>query len=82
MSAPPPRVLVVWCPDWPVTAAGVAPGEPAAVVHANRVVAASPAARDENVLPGIRRREAQSRCPELVVVAHDPARDARAAEVG
>ncbi|HEY1282322.1 MAG TPA: DNA polymerase Y family protein [Acidimicrobiales bacterium] len=80
MSTRPPRVLVVWCPDWPVTAAGVAPGEPAAVVHANRVVAASPAARDENVRPGIRRREAQSRCPDLVVVAHDPARDARAFE--
>jgi protein ImuB len=80
MSAGPPRVLVVWCPDWAVTAAGVAPGQPAAVVHANRVVAASPAARADNVVPGLRRREAQSRCPELVVVAHDPARDIRAFE--
>jgi protein ImuB len=76
----PPRVLVVWCPDWPVVAAGVAPGEPAAVVHANRVVAASPAARDEGVAVGHRRREAQARCPELTIVAHDPARDTRAFE--
>ena len=29
---------------------------------------------------GLRRREAQSRCPGLVVVEHDPARDARAFE--
>ncbi len=79
MTAP-PRVLVAWCPDWPVVAAGVAPGEPAAVVHANRVVAASPAARDEGVVVGHRRREAQARCPELTLVAHDPARDVRAFE--
>jgi protein ImuB len=76
----PPRVLVVWCPDWPVTAAGVALGEPAVVVHANRVVAVSPAARHDGVVPGLRRREAQSRCPGLAVVAHDPTRDARAFE--
>ena len=29
---------------------------------------------------GIRRREAQGRCPELVVIDHDPSRDARAFE--
>ncbi|QGG94752.1 Y-family DNA polymerase [Actinomarinicola tropica] len=74
------RTTVVWCLDWPVVAAGVAPDEPGAVLHANRVVAASPAARALGVARGQRRREAQSRCPELTVHDHDPARDARAFE--
>ena len=74
------RTLVVWCPDWPVTAAGAAPDEPAAVFHANRVVACSEAARATGVQRGIRRREAQGRCPELTTIDHDPSRDARAFE--
>src|SRR5688500_16050700 len=73
--------MVVWCPDWPVTAAGVEGATtPAAVFHANRVVACSAAARAEGVQRGIRRREAQGRCPELVVLDHDPSRDARTFE--
>ena len=76
----PVRTLVVWCPDWPVQAAGVADEALVAVVHANRVVACSPAARAEGVRPGLRRREAQGRCPGLALVPHDPARDARAFE--
>ena len=75
-----PRMVVVWCPDWPVVAAGAPPDSLTAVVHANRVVACSPAARAEGVRPGLRRREAQSRCPELELLGHDPARDARAFE--
>ncbi|MEA3077229.1 MAG: protein ImuB, partial [Actinomycetota bacterium] len=74
------RTMAVWCPDWSITAAGLAPSVPAVVVHANRVVATSAAARDEGVVEGIRRREAQARCPELVVLQHDPDRDARAFE--
>ena len=74
------RTLVLCCPDWSVVAAGAEPEQPFAVVHANRVVAASPAARCEAVELGLRRREAQARCPGLVVVAADPARDARAFE--
>ena len=74
------RTLVVRCGDWPVVAAGRALDEPVAVLHANRVVATSPAARAEGVARHQRRREAQSRCPALVVVDHDPARDARAFE--
>jgi protein ImuB len=73
-------MLVVQCDDWPVVAAGVPLDVPAAVVHANRVVATSPAARAEDVVLHQRRREAQSRCPQLVVLDHDPARDARAFE--
>jgi protein ImuB len=75
------RMLVVWCPDWPVTAAAavarLTPHQPVAVVAANRVVACSASARAEGVRRGMRRRDAQGRCPELVVFADDPVRDAR-----
>ena len=74
------RTLVVWCPDWPVTAAGFHASDPVAVVLANRVVACSVAARADGVERGQRRRQAQSRSPGLVVVEYDPARDARAFE--
>ncbi|MCB1018090.1 MAG: DNA polymerase Y family protein, partial [Acidimicrobiales bacterium] len=73
----PTRTLAVWCPDWPVVAAGVALDVPAAVLRANRVVACSPAARAEGVGVGLRRRESQGRCPGLVVLDHDPGLDAR-----
>ena len=50
---------------------------PVAVVTANRVVASSHAARSAGVLRGLRRREAQARCPELVVLARNEAAEAR-----
>ncbi|PWW64416.1 protein ImuB [Actinokineospora spheciospongiae] len=75
------RLFVVWCPDWPVVAAGRVAGlpldAPAAVVVANRVVAANAAARGAGVGRDVRRREAQGRCPDLVVLPDDPDRDAR-----
>ncbi len=71
------RTLVLWCHDWPIVAAGIAPDTPAAVMHANRVVVSSAAARADGVAVGLRRREAQGRCPDLVVLEPDPARDAR-----
>ncbi|MGH9127025.1 MAG: DNA polymerase Y family protein [Acidimicrobiales bacterium] len=74
------RTLVVWCPDWSVVAAGYPATVPVAVVVANRVVACSVAARQEGVTVGLRRREAQGRCPEVVVVEHDLGRDIRAFE--
>ena len=84
------RVLVVWCPDWPVVAAlaegstgpaGV-PAEhvPAAVLTRSAVVACNHAARSEGVRRGMRRRDAQARCPELVLLPDNPDRDARAFE--
>src|SRR5829696_5631005 len=80
----PTRTIAVWCPDWPVVAASVAEGippqRPAAVLAANRVVACSAAARANGIRRGLRKREAQSRCPELAVFNHDPDRDARAFE--
>ncbi|MEU1685098.1 DNA polymerase Y family protein [Micromonospora sp. NPDC005707] len=84
MSGAPARTLLLWCPDWPVLAAEIVDGVPATdpvvVLHANRVVACSERARAEGVRRGLRRREAQGRCPQLTVVDHDPARDARAFE--
>ena len=77
----PMRVLALWSPDWPVTAAAraahVTPDRPAAVVVANRVLACSAVARAAGIRRGLRRREAQARCPELVVLARDADRDAR-----
>ncbi len=70
------RTLVAWYPDWPVVAAGCPQG-PAAVVRANQVVAVTAAGRAEGVRPGLRRREAQSRCPELEIIPADAGRDAR-----
>lgn len=88
----PVRSLVLWFPDWPVTAllhdaggngrAGdapaVDPSRPVAVIERNLVVACSAAARAEGVHRGQRRRDAQARCPGLVVVPADAARDHRA----
>jgi len=78
------RVMVVWCPDWPVVAALADEGQPthlpAAVFHANLVQAGNAAARALGVRRGMRRRDAQSRCPELKVYAATPERDARTFE--
>jgi protein ImuB len=75
------RALALWSPDWPVTAAAAAAHvpahRPAAVIVANRVVACSAVARAQGVRRGLRRREAQARCPELAMLARDPDRDAR-----
>lgn len=83
-GAQPPRVAVLWCPDWPVTAAAQhekLPAEAAvALVAKNLVFASSAAARAEGVVRGLRVREAQARQPGLVVLDYDPALDSRAFE--
>ncbi|MFM8311104.1 MAG: DNA polymerase Y family protein [Ilumatobacteraceae bacterium] len=79
-TAVPPRLAVLWCPQWPVIAAGAAPDAAVAVLHAMRVVAHSQAAAAAGVDVGMRRREAQSRCPGLHLETHHPDRDARAFE--
>lgn len=71
------RVLALWSPDWPLTAAGMTPDEPAVVLREGLVLAATAAARRHGVRAGMRRREAQTCCPQLEVVADDPDRDAR-----
>lgn len=78
------RSLVVWVPDWPVLALArtgedsVDLGSPVAVIEKGVVVACSSTARAEGVRRGQRRRDAQGRCPGLVVADADPARDHRA----
>ncbi|MDO3647197.1 DNA polymerase Y family protein [Nocardia mangyaensis] len=75
------RVLAVWCPDWAAVAAaavaGVGADRPVAVLRGNRVVVCSAVARGAGVRRGMRRREAQGCCPELIVAQEDPDRDAR-----
>ena len=102
MAGPEPRrCLVVWFPDWPVTAwsrveasaghasagdgtdGGSRSGDPdavtapVAVLEAGRVLACSATAQAEGVTEGMRRREAQARCPGLVLVPADHGRDDR-----
>ncbi|MEP6482096.1 MAG: DNA polymerase Y family protein [Rhodoglobus sp.] len=78
-----PRVVVLWCPDWPVTAAvrEARPGSDAvALIEKGVVFASSAAARAEGVTRGLRLREAQARHPALVVLDYDPAVDNRVFE--
>ena len=78
------RVMVVWCPDWSVVAAldeaERSPRSPAAVLSANVVEVCNGPARTEGVRRGQRRRDAQARCPELLLLPTNPDRDARAFE--
>ena len=84
-GAAPVRSLVLWFPDWPVTAltrdasrsVPLDASLPIAVMAGNVVVACSAAARAEGVRRGQRRRDAQARCPRLTVIAADPVRDHR-----
>ena len=75
------RLLAVWCPDWPVVAACTASGTsqhvPVAVLDGNEIVATSAVARAEGLRRAMRKRMAESMCPELVTFDHDPQRDAR-----
>lgn len=77
MAVAPTRMVTIWCPEWPVAAARVPGDRPAAVFHANRVVSLNTAAAHAGVQHHQRRRAAQSACPDLEVLAHDPDRDAR-----
>ncbi|MGI3784436.1 MAG: hypothetical protein ACRYG2_27055, partial [Janthinobacterium lividum] len=74
-----PRVMVVWCPDWPVVAAaaelGLAVTDPVAVIAGGEVFACSEEARRDGVRRGMRRRDATARCPELVLADHSAERD-------
>lgn len=78
------RVLALWCPDWPAVAAAaecdLPPTHPVAVLELGRVIACSAPARAEGVRRGLRRREAQARCPQLHVAVADADRDARLCE--
>ena len=78
------RVMVVWCPDWSVVAAldeaDRSHRSPAAVFSGNLVEVCNSPARADGVRRGQRRRDAQARCPDLLVLPANPDRDARAFE--
>jgi protein ImuB len=74
-------VLVVWCPDWPVTAVGIDAATPGAAVDADRVAACTAAARAAGVRRGQRIRDAQRRCPDMVVRERDTDAEGRLFEV-
>jgi protein ImuB len=77
-------MIAVWCPDWPVTTARLDAGLPAdvpvAVMTGNHVAACSHSARRAGVRRGLKRREAQARCPELAVLSRNEAAEARTFE--
>ncbi len=78
------RTIAIWSPDWPVVtvaaAAGLDPAAPAAVLASGRVLACTASAREAGVRRGLRRREAQYRCPNLAILARDLAEESRAFE--
>src|SRR5699024_1086835 len=59
------RRTVIWCPDWPVYAAGATRMSAAAVFDKGQVLACTDIARHDGVRRGMRKRDAQSRCPQL-----------------
>ncbi|WP_349775011.1 DNA polymerase Y family protein [Curtobacterium sp. MCPF17_050] len=81
---PPTRTIVLWCPDWPVIAAaraaGAPPEQPFALIAKGLVFASSASARQVGVVRGLRVREAQARCTDLVTQPYDDALDHRAFE--
>ncbi|MHA7275823.1 DNA polymerase Y family protein [Arthrobacter sp. Hz1] len=78
------RIMMLWIPDWPITAAlrelDVPVNAPLALIDKGKVFACSPSARAEGVKRGLRVREAQARCPELVVERYAPDLDVRVFE--
>lgn len=83
MTAP-VRSLVLWLPDWPITALALGADSPVdieapvAVTHDNTVIACSAAARADGVRRGQRRRDAQALSPRVALIPADPHRDERA----
>ncbi|MCU1598095.1 MAG: polymerase family protein [Glaciihabitans sp.] len=84
------RSMVLWIPDWPIIAAiriappnsgasgvSAASDVPLALIDRGLVFACSAAARIEGVQRGIRVREAQARCSDLVVRPYDQQADQR-----
>ncbi|WP_026532692.1 DNA polymerase Y family protein [Arthrobacter sp. H41] len=78
------RTLMLWCPDWPITAAirehSLDVHAALALVDRGEVFACSPTARQDGVRRGLRLREAQARCSGLTVLAYDPSLDTRSFE--
>ncbi len=78
------RTLVLWIPEWPVIAAqcddelpGAVRGAALALIHKGAVVCCSPEASASGVRVGMKRRDAQMRCPGLSVLPDSPERNRR-----
>lgn len=71
-----PRVMVLWCPNWPLRAAvehaGISAQQAIAVLSRGLVLACSASAQEQGIQPGQRLRQAQALVPELLTVNHDP----------
>lgn len=84
----PERTLALWCPAWAVSTVrredATLTDVPVAIVERGPrgmvVFVASDEARVVGVTAGLRRREAEARCADLVIVERDPAAEARAFE--
>ena len=76
------RRVVLWVPDWPTTSLVVdtPPGSPAASVRRGRTTVATVSARRAGVRAGMPVSTAQYLCPELILLPHDPQREAAAFE--
>lgn len=74
------RVTVLWFPDFPVYAVGLARGwdmlRPAATIADYRVQACNAAARAQGVRQGMKQRHALATCPELRHAPADPVQEA------
>ena len=92
-SAPvPTRTILLWVPDWPVIAAkrseivlrahptAAATDARLALIDRGEVFACSAAARADGVRRGQRVRDAQARCPDLIVLPYESQLDLRAFE--
>ena len=78
------RTLVLWIPDWSVIAAQcddelpeAVRGAALALIHQGAVVGCSPEASATGVRVGMKRRDAQMRCPGLSVLPDSPERNRR-----
>ncbi|MFI5427933.1 hypothetical protein [Aeromicrobium sp. UC242_57] len=80
MRAASGRTMVLWAPDWPIVAVEAPATAPVAVLDKGQVLACSQVARAEGVRRGMRRRDAQSRSPGLILRDYNPDADARAFE--
>lgn len=76
------RSIVLWCPRWSVVAAyrdescaEASPGVPLALMHGGVVRECSRDATDAGVRPGMKRREAHTLLPALVMIPQDERRD-------
>lgn len=74
------RTMVLWAPDWPIVAVEASSSASVAVLDKGQVLACSQTARAEGVRRGMRRRDAQSRSPGLILCDYNPDADARAFE--